>query len=103
MSLKACADHCQSGGYEFAGTENGNECWCGTSLRDDAVRLPDSQCDEPCVGQPTENCGGNWTVNVFSCSDETGPQAPDTPAGGFMYRLLSSFRGNGRGTIHHST
>ncbi|KAL7808942.1 WSC domain-containing protein [Trichoderma aethiopicum] len=102
MSSKVCVDHCQSGGHEFAGTENGNECWCGTSLRDDAVRIPDSQCDKPCGGQSTENCGGSWTMDVFSCSDEAGSRAPDKPTGGFMYRLLSTFRGNNRGAVHRS-
>ncbi|PTB68800.1 WSC-domain-containing protein [Trichoderma citrinoviride] len=101
MSSMICADHCQSDRYEFAGTENGNECWCGTSIRDDAVKLPDSQCGEPCGGQPTESCGGNWTMNVFSCSDEAGARASDKSTGGFMYQLLSTFRGNNRGTIHH--
>ncbi|KAL6876515.1 WSC domain-containing protein [Trichoderma novae-zelandiae] len=101
MSSKVCVDHCQSDGYEFAGTENGNECWCGTSMRDDALPLPGSQCGKPYGGQPTETCGGSWTMDVLSCSDENGARPPDKPTGGFMYQLLSTFRGNNRGTIHH--
>ncbi|RFU78712.1 wsc domain-containing [Trichoderma arundinaceum] len=96
MSSKECVDHCISGGYKVAGTENGRECWCGTSIRDDAVRLPESQCGKPCQGQPTGTCGGSWAIDVFMCSEKAesprGP--PEKAAGGFMYRLLSNFRGN---------
>ncbi|KAL6813417.1 WSC domain-containing protein [Trichoderma sp. SZMC 28013] len=102
MSTKECVDHCISGGYKFAGTENGRECWCGTSIRDDAVRLPQSQCGKPCQGQPTEACGGSWAIDVFLCSDKSESQqgSPGKSTGGFMFRLLSNFKGKNR-KAHH--
>jgi hypothetical protein len=102
MSSNECIDHCASGGYEFAGTENGRECWCGNSIRDDAVRLPESQCGKPCQGQPTQFCGGSWAVDVFLHSDEAkSPQEPPENAmGSFMFRPLSNLRGGRRKTDH---
>lgn len=102
MSSSECVDHCASSGYIFAGTENGRECWCGASIRDDAVRLPESQCGKPCQGQPTELCGGSWAIDVFLCSDkaESSQELPENPIGSFMFRLLSKLRG-GRGTTDH--
>ncbi|KAL7908827.1 WSC domain-containing protein [Trichoderma velutinum] len=98
MSTKECVDHCISGGYKFAGTENGRECWCGTSIRDDALRLPESQCGKPCQGQPTEACGGSWAMDVFLCSNESEShrEPPGKSNGGFMFRLLSNFKSNNR-------
>ncbi|KAG5979003.1 hypothetical protein E4U55_005665 [Claviceps digitariae] len=40
MTRSMCTNHCQASGYSFAGTENGYECWCGSSIRDDAVLRP---------------------------------------------------------------
>lgn len=104
MSTKKCIDHCLSSGYKFAGTENGRECWCGTSIRDDAVRLPQSQCGKPCQGQPTEACGGSWAVDVFLCSNksESHQASPGKSTGGFMFRLLSSFKSNNRKAHHQA-
>ncbi|UKZ75340.1 hypothetical protein TrVFT333_003021 [Trichoderma virens FT-333] len=101
MSTKECVDHCISGGYKFAGTENGRECWCGTSIRDDAVRLPESQCGKPCQNQPTEACGGSWAMDVFLCSDKSESLREPTrkSTGGFMFRLLSNFKSS-KGGAH---
>ncbi|KAL7791288.1 WSC domain-containing protein [Trichoderma ceciliae] len=102
MSCKACVDHCMSGGYKFAGMENGRECWCGTTIRDDAVRLPESQCGKPYQGHPSETCGGSWAIDVLLCSEkaESPREPPGKPAGGFMYRLLSNFGGSSGRTNH---
>ncbi|KAL6837697.1 WSC domain-containing protein [Trichoderma camerunense] len=104
MSTKECVDHCISSGYKFAGTENGRECWCGASIRDDAVRLPQSQCGKPCQGQPTEACGGSWAIDVFLCSDksESHQDPPGKSTSGFMFRLLSSFKSNNRKAHHQA-
>ncbi|KAL7924078.1 WSC domain-containing protein [Trichoderma austrokoningii] len=98
VSSKECVEHCTSGGYRLAGTENGRECWCGTSIRDDAVRLPESQCGKPCQGQATELCGGSWAIDIFISSDENKSlqKPPGNPIGSFMFRPLSKLRG-GRG------
>lgn len=102
VSSEECIDHCVSGGYKFAGTENGRECWCGTSIRDDAVRLPESQCGKPYQGQPTELCGGSWAIDVFISSDkaESSQKSPGNPIGSFMFRPLSNLKG-GRGKTGH--
>lgn len=102
VSSEECIDHCVSGGYKLAGTENGRECWCGSSIRDDAVRLPEAQCGKPCQGQPAELCGGSWAIDVFLCSDkaESYQEPSENPAGRFMFRPLSNLRG-GRGKTGH--
>ncbi|POR36124.1 Xylosyltransferase oxt [Tolypocladium paradoxum] len=84
MSNSTCIEHCTSKGYSFAGTEWGKECWCGHSIRDDGVRLPESFCDTPCQGAESSCCGGSWAISVFMCSNEadrspTGQTSPALP------------------------
>ncbi|RDA86208.1 hypothetical protein CP532_3491 [Ophiocordyceps camponoti-leonardi (nom. inval.)] len=67
VSNEKCASHCGSKSYAFAGTEAGIECWCGSAIRDDAVRLPDTYCEMPCPGTAGEACGGSWAISVYAC------------------------------------
>lgn len=65
MSPVLCASHCESRGMSLAGVESGEECWCGTTIRDDALRIPESCCEMPCQGDPGAICGGDWAIGVF--------------------------------------
>ncbi|KID70782.1 WSC domain & Core-2/I-Branching protein, partial [Metarhizium hybridum] len=69
MSNYTCINHCAANGYSFAGTEHGFECWCGLSIRDDAVRLPENSCNVPCQDSANEYCGGSWVISVFRCAE----------------------------------
>jgi hypothetical protein len=60
----------------WAGTNNG-ECYCDTEYTpggDDngqcAVECPESTsgCDQPCAGDPTEDCGGAWFNQIVKVS-----------------------------------
>ncbi|KAM5384488.1 hypothetical protein ACJZ2D_001524 [Fusarium nematophilum] len=75
MSNSFCVSHCRSKGYSFAGTEDGQECWCGTAMRDDSVRLHQSLCETPCQGALGTSCGGSWAISVYYCPVAT-PQPP---------------------------
>ncbi|KJZ76174.1 hypothetical protein HIM_04630 [Hirsutella minnesotensis 3608] len=66
MSNATCINHCASKGYVFGGTECGTECWCGSTIRDDALRLPESFCDTACQGAEGQRCGGSWAISAFS-------------------------------------
>ncbi|KAL0934981.1 wsc domain-containing protein [Colletotrichum truncatum] len=69
MSNEKCVAHCSSKGFKLAGTEYGKECWCGNAFQI-AERLPQEQCNEVCDGCPTEFCGGNWAVTVYSADGQ---------------------------------
>ncbi|KOS21655.1 WSC domain-containing protein 2 [Escovopsis weberi] len=80
MSKSVCINHCGSRGYRYAGTENGKECWCGDSMRDDAVGLPEAQCVTPCQGLEG-TCGGTWAVAVYACLPDKQPPGSGSPLG----------------------
>ncbi|KAF7548473.1 hypothetical protein G7Z17_g7032 [Cylindrodendrum hubeiense] len=85
MSNDLCIQHCSSRGYSIAGTEDGQECWCGTAIRSDAVRLPENYCGTPCQGGSETVCGGSWAVMVYNRLDATS-QPPSPPEYGLMQR-----------------
>ena len=70
MSTMICVNHCFERGYTFAGTENGHECWCGETLRVDAVKLPESSCQLPCHGHQNSICGGQGAMSLFADPEE---------------------------------
>lgn len=41
------------------------ECFCGNSIPDDTVKLPDPECNYKCSGDQKQLCGGYFTINVF--------------------------------------
>lgn len=81
MSNSTCINHCIANGYSFAGTEHGFECWCGSSIRDDAVRLPENSCNVPCQDSANEFCGGSWIISVFRYSEDHGDAQPSVDTG----------------------
>ncbi|EJD55235.1 hypothetical protein AURDEDRAFT_78216 [Auricularia subglabra TFB-10046 SS5] len=81
MRVDKCVGHCKDSGWRYAGLENGNECWCGTSLGAPASeRIGPYVCDMPCAGggsvangtQP-ENCGAQGKLAIYK---DTGAPAP---------------------------
>lgn len=70
MSTMICVNHCFERGYTFGATENGHECWCGESLRGDALQLPEESCTLPCHGHQSNMCGGKGTMSLFADPQE---------------------------------
>jgi hypothetical protein len=63
MTNENCAAACAQRGYKYAGTEDGNSCFCGNSYG----RYGTSKnCTVPCSGNSTETCGGGWANSVFA-------------------------------------
>lgn len=50
MTNAFCSDFCTKGGYNFAGTEYSQECWCGYRLSTTSDKTPDSDCSSGCTG-----------------------------------------------------
>lgn len=50
MTNDACTEFCGNGGYDFAGTEYAQECWCGYRLSTSSKKAPDSDCSFACSG-----------------------------------------------------
>ena len=56
MTLELCFFLCfDDNEYLYAGVQNGKECWCGNVKP--KTPSPKYECDEPCGGDPSQNCG----------------------------------------------
>ncbi|KDN67732.1 putative WSC domain-containing protein [Colletotrichum sublineola] len=99
MSNEKCISHCASKGFRLAGTEYGKECWCGNAFQL-AERIPQEQCNEVCDGRPTDICGGNWAVTVYSANGQAlgVPSDDDTGNGGGSGNGSGNSSGSGSGS-----
>ena len=46
----------------YAGSESADQCFCGNSI-DGLDRA--LNCDEECVGNDEQTCGGSWALQVY--------------------------------------
>ncbi|KAK4686420.1 hypothetical protein P7C73_g3711, partial [Tremellales sp. Uapishka_1] len=69
MSGKVCRAACTNLGYTYAGTENGNQCFCDNKLASVSGRLPTSLCTATCAGSTTgEKCGGSYRLDLYNAT-----------------------------------
>ncbi len=66
MTPTLCASLC-GGKAAYFGTENGNQCFCGSKLDFDTT-IDASRCGTKCGGDSTTNCGGSYALSVWKSS-----------------------------------
>ncbi|KAH8761398.1 WSC domain-containing protein [Hyaloscypha finlandica] len=79
MTPEICQTACGDLGFTMAGTERGDDCWCGNIFK---TGSPSHACTTPCNGDNTQMCGGNNRINLYevqfpSPSSQKGPDALD--------------------------
>jgi hypothetical protein len=65
LTTEKCLLACRDGGFPFAGTEFGGECYCGVVIGNDTYAAPASECDIPCNGNSAQSCGGRGRLNLY--------------------------------------
>ena len=76
LTLESCQESCRQGGYALAGVEAGHECVCDNVLATPSPRATLSDCDSPCTGNASQQCGAPWRLFVYNA---TGPLPPPPP------------------------
>jgi len=67
MTNRLCADECRDQGYEYAATQRGFQCYCGSGNGFAMYgRRNDDKCKDNCKGDSSEKCGGNARNSVYS-------------------------------------
>ena len=69
-----CADHCDKIGASISGTENGGQCFCGTSLKK-STSADSSKCSAACNGDKSQKCGGPGFLSVYKKSGAKKPRS----------------------------
>ena len=67
MSNNNCQNACYGAAkYAFAGTEFGDECWCGNTPPPLANQdLTDTRCNVACPGDGNDRCGATGYLSVY--------------------------------------
>ncbi|WVQ95055.1 hypothetical protein IAU59_002147 [Kwoniella sp. CBS 9459] len=76
-----CTNYCTLKGYGYAGTTQGNNCWCGNTLDTSKKLSSDSTCSTACSGDSSLTCGGTNFFQVYiaqSSSIVTSSSAPSS-------------------------
>ncbi|KUJ07852.1 WSC-domain-containing protein [Mollisia scopiformis] len=65
MTTELCASFCND--YPIFGTEDANQCFCGSQLSTGAIFQDPSWvgCTLACAGNKNEVCGGPWALNLY--------------------------------------
>jgi len=78
MTVELCLSHCGSEGYEYAGLEWSQECWCSSAANFNASALNGNYaCNMPCQGDSSEFCGASARIAVYKKG--SAPITPTTP------------------------
>ncbi|KAJ7715930.1 WSC domain-containing protein [Mycena olivaceomarginata] len=87
MTVETCISFCDAGGFIFAGVEFGNlrECYCDSTIQIPGARAPQSDCSQPCAGNPSELCGASGRLTVFA-SGAPSPKLLPAPTTGWTYQ-----------------
>jgi len=64
---QSCMNTCAASGYDYAGLQNGGQCFCGSEsdLGTYGQAADDSECNKACTGNSSQTCGGSWRNSVW--------------------------------------
>jgi hypothetical protein len=79
MTVEVCAAACS--GFKFFGVEYRRECWCGNTLDAGSLPAPAEECKYACPADPTQSCGGDGRLNLFTYGSPTTPTPTPVPTG----------------------
>jgi len=66
MTINMCLNYCQGQGYQYAGIEYSQECFCGNGFTYGAsLSQPASQCNMKCGGDSNSICGGPDSISLY--------------------------------------
>jgi hypothetical protein len=63
MTYTLCAKFCA--GYAYLGLEYSSECYCASTLPSNTTLYPDTECNMPCSGSPSQLCGAANRLTLF--------------------------------------
>ena len=76
MTVENCINFCDSGGYNYAGLEWFQECYCGNIIFNGGAETTASDCSFPCTGDSTQICGAGNRLSMYY-SGLPPPPAPE--------------------------
>lgn len=72
MTVELCASKCA--GFTVFGLEYQRECDCRNTLHPGIVATPQTDCKYSCMGNKSENCGGDLRLNFYQFEAASVPE-----------------------------
>lgn len=70
LTLQSCAKACSDLGYTVAGAEYFTQCFCGNQIVNGGAKAQSAtECNTPCGGDQTQNCGGPGKMSILSLGE----------------------------------
>ncbi|KAI0128623.1 WSC domain-containing protein [Xylariales sp. AK1849] len=69
MTTETCLQSCLAGAFPFAGTEYGQECYCGVVVGNATTQVDASECAMPCTANSSQTCGGPSRLTLYVAKD----------------------------------
>lgn len=65
-----CINHCLKSGFQYAGVEYSNQCFCGQNLLETSVKIKRSHCNMSCPANTpsylnSKLCGGYFAIDIY--------------------------------------
>ncbi|KAL2194363.1 hypothetical protein P885DRAFT_71429 [Corynascus similis CBS 632.67] len=73
LTIPKCWQTCYRRFYEYAGVQNGSQCWCGSCIGGEWA-ANQTDCNSPCTGNHSTFCGGRGLLQIFK-AEENVPSA----------------------------
>ncbi|KAK4684846.1 glucan endo-1,3-alpha-glucosidase, partial [Tremellales sp. Uapishka_1] len=81
MTPLLCTNECQTLGFTIAGTEFGDECYCGNAfVGSGGNKGAASKCNVACQGDSSAECGAGWWLSVYTYNATTSSCETTSPA-----------------------
>ncbi|WRT67402.1 uncharacterized protein IL334_004373 [Kwoniella shivajii] len=96
LTPSLCLTACSACQYHFAGLQNGNACFCGSSITSSSISKSstDFTCLKACTGDPGSICGGSTSMSFYRLK----PYNPDSTYNDESTSTSSGF-GTGGGSM----
>jgi len=68
VTVEACIKECFVQSFTIAGLEYAQECWCGNAISSPGAPISQGACNQACVGNSTEVCGGPNALQIYKAN-----------------------------------
>ncbi|WWD09848.1 hypothetical protein V865_007976 [Kwoniella europaea PYCC6329] len=96
-----CITACAASQYHYAGLQNGNACFCGSTITTPSISSSSSSCNMNCTGDPSgsSKCGGSSSMSFYHLrsidpNSSSSPNSSSTSIG-----LDGQYGDSGSGTV----
>ena len=75
-----CTTACQAQGFQYAGVNNGDQCYCGSQISNGAKQIDPQACNIRCKSDNFELCGGYGAIVLYKSAAASTDVAGTIPA-----------------------